>query len=419
MVGEDADVAKAEVDEDLGADAGFMLDHALAGGFAIELAARVNVNLGKLSGFVGLVDAEAAAGVMEIEKRAAIFFGDSFEGAIDEIPAIAGSGAEDVSGEAVRMDADESGRITFEFSADERDVLIVIDIARIGDHAKFAKAGGERGSREAANVAFMLHAVANEIGDGEQFQIVLFAEFDELRHARHGAILAHDFADDAGGSETGDASEVDARFGLACANEDAAVACAKREDMTRTREVLRTGFGIDGGEDGDGAVGGADACGDADARVDGFGKCGAVNAGVDRRHEREVEVVAAIFRERHADEAAAELGHEVDGFGRDFFGGHGEVAFVFAVLVIDEDDHAAVADFFDGLFDSGEVVSMVSHRERFLASHRRWYRKKAAPRQRWLSRNERRASGWEGVPPSPFSASVDSKDSYRRVFCKC
>ena len=50
------------------------------------------------------------------------------------------------------------------------------------------------------------------------------------------------------------------------------------------------------------------------------------------------------------------LGHEVDGFGGDFFGGHGEVAFVFAVFVVDEDDHASLANFFDGFFDGGELV---------------------------------------------------------------
>lgn len=34
------------------------------------------------------------------------------------------------------------------------------------------------------------------------------------------------------------------------------------------------------------------------------------------------------------------LGHEVDGFRRDVFGGHDEVALVLAVFFIDQDDHA-------------------------------------------------------------------------------
>ena len=142
MVGEDADVAEAEVDEDLGADSGFVLDEALTGGLAVELAAGVHVNLRELAGFVGLVDAEATAGVVEIEKDAAIFFGDGFERAVDEISAIARSGTENVAREAVRVDANEGGRLAFEFAADECDVLIVVNVARVGDHAEIAEARG-------------------------------------------------------------------------------------------------------------------------------------------------------------------------------------------------------------------------------------------------------------------------------------
>jgi len=79
-----------------------------------------------------------------------------------------------------------------------------------------------------------------------------------------------------------------------------------------------------------------------------------VDGSINGRHEREVEVVAAVLGKRHADEAAAVLGHEVDGVGSDFLGGHGEVAFVLAVLVVNEDDHAALTDFFDSFFHGGE-----------------------------------------------------------------
>ena len=48
------------------------------------------------------------------------------------------------------------------------------------------------------------------------------------------------------------------------------------------------------------------------------------------------------------------LGHEVDGFGRDLLGGHGEVAFVLAVLVVDDDDHAAGANLLQRGFDVAE-----------------------------------------------------------------
>jgi hypothetical protein len=69
------------------------------------------------------------------------------------------------------------------------------------------------------------------------------------------------------------------------------------------------------------------------------------------------EALMPVVTPRRASMASqkAVLGHEVDGIGGDLFGGHGEVAFVFAVLVVDEDDHAALADLFDGFFDGGEL----------------------------------------------------------------
>ena len=190
---------------------------------------------------------------------------------------------------------------------------------------------------------------------------MVLAEFQELRHAAHGAVFIHDFADDARRAEPGDAREVHRCFGLAGADEHAAVACAQRKDMARAGEVLGLGLGIDGGKDGGGAVGGADAGGDAIARVNGFAEGGAVGGSVDGGHEREMEFVAALFGQGEADQAAGVLGHEVDGLGRDFIGGHGQVAFVFAVFVVHQDDHAALANVFDGFFDSGEIGASVSH----------------------------------------------------------
>ena len=58
-----------------------------------------------------------------------------------------------------------------------------------------------------------------------------------------------------------------------------------------------------------------------------------------------------LLGERQADEAAAVLGHEVDGLGRDLLGGHDEVALVLAILVVDEDDHLAGADVVDRALD--------------------------------------------------------------------
>lgn len=106
VIRQDADVFEAEIYQDLRADAAFVLDHALACGLAIELAAFMKMDLRENAGFFRCVNAEAASGVMEIEEDAAVFFGDGGHAARDEFAAIASCGAEDIAGEAVRMDTD-------------------------------------------------------------------------------------------------------------------------------------------------------------------------------------------------------------------------------------------------------------------------------------------------------------------------
>ena len=79
MVGEHANILEAEVDEDLRADAAFVLDHALASRFAIELAALMKMNLRERAGLLGRIDGKAPAGVMEVKEDAAVFLGDGLQ----------------------------------------------------------------------------------------------------------------------------------------------------------------------------------------------------------------------------------------------------------------------------------------------------------------------------------------------------
>ena len=75
-----------------------------------------------------------------------------------------------------------------------------------------------------------------------------------------------------------------------------------------------------------------------------------------------LEPLADLRQDRHAELAAAVRDHEVDGFGRRLFGGADEVAFVFTVLGIDDDDDPTGADRLNGLFNSGKVLVQMSFR---------------------------------------------------------
>ncbi len=105
--------------------------------------------------------------------------------------------------------------------------------------------------------------------------------------------------------------------------------------------------GIDRHFDGVGAIVRGDSRGHAFASVDRFAKGGPVLRRVLAGHGTDAEVFEPFFGHGQADQAASVLGHEVDGFGSDFFGGECEIAFIFAVFVVNHDDHPARADLLD------------------------------------------------------------------------
>src|SRR6202171_4830231 len=125
MVGEDSYVLESEVNQNLRADAAFVLHHALAGRLAVELAPRMQMNLRQCPWLRRLINAESATRVMQINKDAAIFLGDSCERAGDQLGAVAGDRAEDIPRQTVRVNAHERGRFPFEIAADSSNVLVV------------------------------------------------------------------------------------------------------------------------------------------------------------------------------------------------------------------------------------------------------------------------------------------------------
>jgi hypothetical protein len=64
-----------------------------------------------------------------------------------------------------------------------------------------------------------------------------------------------------------------------------------------------------------------------------------------------VEFVTTFFGKWQADQAARMPGHEVNDFRRHLLGSTHQIAFVLAIFVVNNDDHATVADVGDGLFD--------------------------------------------------------------------
>src|SRR5262249_1480830 len=198
--------------------------------------------------------------------------------------------------------------------------------------------------------------VRDENGDGRDLEPVALCEGNKVWKPRHGAVVVHDLADDSGGIKPGKPRKIDGGLSVAGANEHAALLGDEREHMAGSHNVAIVLGRIDGDGNGVGAVMRRDAGRHAFARFDRYGEGRGMPDAVRARHHLEMELLGALGCERKANQPAAVLCHEVDGVWRRHLRGNDEVAFVFALLGIDQDEHAAVARVLDHLLDGREEL---------------------------------------------------------------
>ena len=200
--------------------------------------------------------------------------------------------------------------------------------------------------------SFLLDAIANEIGDRNNFEVVFLGKHLQLRHPGHRAVVVHYLADDRRRGQARDTGHIDARFGLPDADKHAAAFRPQRENVARAGEVGRPSY-----------------CGSTAVRIVFARSAAEMPVVTPSRASIEMvnavpmldvlscvcggklELVAAVFGQRQTDQAAAVDRHEIDDLRRHLLGRTDEIALILAVFVIDDDDHPAVANILDGLFD--------------------------------------------------------------------
>jgi hypothetical protein len=102
--------------------------------------------------------------------------------------------------------------------------------------------------------------------------------------------------------------------------------------------------------------------GDAVARLDRDSEGGFVPSRIAARHQRQTKLLDPFLAEREADQAASVLGHKIDRVGSRHLRRDDEIALILAILVIDQDEHPAVARLVDQLFGTGKVTPLHQRR---------------------------------------------------------
>ena len=78
-----------------------------------------------------------------------------------------------------------------------------------------------------------------------------------------------------------------------------------------------------------------------------------------RSHWGKFQLLESFAGRCQADQSPSVSGHEIDRLRRDRFGRHCEIALVFAIFIVDDDDHPPGSQFIQRLFNAGKFECIV------------------------------------------------------------
>ena len=248
------------------------------------------------------------------------------------------------------MDPHEDVLLPNDIALHQSDVFFVLDRAGVADDLEVPVPGGKRRGRHPLDQVFVALTVGDEIGDTGNRELVLLGERLELREASHRPVVVQDLADHRGWFKTGEPRYVDRSFGMAGTPQYTPFLRDEREDVPWSSKVLRESPFVDYHLNGMRTIVGRDSGRDPRSSIDGDREVGLVQGRVLRDHRSEGELLCPRRLDRHADQATAVTGHEVDRLRGDVLRRHDEIPFVLPVFVIDQDHHLTGTDPLDRLF---------------------------------------------------------------------
>ena len=173
---------------------------------------------------------------------------------------------------------------------------------------------------------------------------MLLAKLNQIGHPRHGAVVVHDLADHSRRHQPGHPRQIHRSLRLPRPHQHPTLARPQRKHMSRPRQIMRRRSRINRHLDRMRAIRSRDPRRHAFTRLDALGKCRAKPRSILLRHRPQPQIVRAFFRQRQADQPAAILRHKVDRLGSNKLRSQRQVAFILAVLIIDDHDHPARLD---------------------------------------------------------------------------
>ena len=179
----------------------------------------------------------------------------------------------------------------------------------------------------------------------------------QIGQTRHLAIVTDDLADHAGGDQSCQTGDVHRGFGVTRAHQRATLTGEQREDVAGGGDVVTRRIRVDRARNRQRTVGGRNAGCNPFAGFDGDGEGGLVPGAVGLAHQRQCQLLHLAAFHRQTDQAARMADHEVDLLGGGKLRRDDQITLVFAVFVIDQNEHPPRARFRNQIFGRSEVFA--------------------------------------------------------------
>ena len=164
-----------------------------------------------LGGAVLFLYANAALNLLDIKHHPVPLFRDGFEGVFECVVIPHALGAEDIGEEVLTLHP-HKGRLGVEGPHTQGKVLTVVEDAAEEVEVEGAEFRFKGFGQEVLDEAVAGVAVFDKVCNRDEFETVFFLETQEVGKAGEGTVLVQDFANHAGGAQSGKLGEVNRRF---------------------------------------------------------------------------------------------------------------------------------------------------------------------------------------------------------------
>ncbi len=246
--------------------------------------------------------------------------------------------AEDVVGHVFRVQAHGNVDAITDIAEDDGHMLHRVPGQGIGLRLCGAERRFERKLAFLFDQRFLALTIGDEISHRHLLHAMGLRKGRNLRAAHDGAVIIHQFADNADERQACQLAEIDCRFRMAGAHQHAAFAGYQRKDMAGSGEIRSACVWVGEVANRHIAVAGGNACGRAVFEVYGNGKGGGVGAIVFRDHGVEIEAFCLFPWHGRADDAGGVAHDKGHFFRRAVHRGNDQIAFVFAVVIIHDNN---------------------------------------------------------------------------------